>query len=72
MFPRRYENVRGGNSEDGFWAAGMTSATCLSAGDMFLVRLFGQELIKDSQHFRSRSDAAMPEIEYLLEDQGGL
>jgi len=50
----------------------MTSATCFSSGDMFLVRLFGQEHVEDSQHFRSGSHAAMQEIGYLLEDQEGL
>lgn len=70
MFPRRDKNVRGGNSEDGFWGAGMTSATHLSSGDMFLVRLFGQEHVKDGQHFCSGSDTAMPEIGYLLDQEG--
>jgi hypothetical protein len=49
----------------------MTSATRLFSGDMFLVRLFGQKHIEDSQHFCSGSDAAMPGIGYLLEDQEG-
>ena len=70
MFPTRDENVRGGNSEDGLWGAGMTSATRLSSGDMFLVHLFGQEHVEDSQHFRSKSDAAMPGIGYLLDEEG--
>jgi hypothetical protein len=49
----------------------MTSATCFSSGDMFLVRLFGQEHVKDDQNFRSESDAAMQGIGYLLENQEG-
>jgi hypothetical protein len=69
VFPRRDENVRGGKGEDGFWGAGMTSATCFSSGDMFLVRLFGQEHVEDGQHFRSGSHAAMQEIGCLLKDK---
>jgi len=70
VFPRSDENVGGGNGEDGFWGTGMTSATCLSSGDMFLVHLFGQEHVKNSQHFHSGSDTAMLGIRYLLDQEG--
>lgn len=66
MFPRRDKNAGGGNGEDGFWGAGLTSATRSSTGDMFLVHLFGQE------HVCSGSEAAMLGIGYLTQDQEGL